>query len=243
MKLQEFWSFVKTLFFALFCAGVIRSFLFEPFHIPSGSMKPGLLVGDYIIVSKSSYGYSRYSFPFGLNLFEGRIFFNEDDVKRGDAAVFRLPSDPSINYIKRIVGLPGDEIQMRDGVLYLNGKKIKKSPKGFFIDGFDIKGDSINIERYSEKIGDKTFDVLDMVKDGSVDDTGIFKVPKGHYFAMGDNRDNSEDSRYLSHVGYIPKENLVGKAKFIFFSVDRPFWRIWEITDSIRGDRIFKKIN
>ena len=239
---KELISFLKTLILALLFAGIIRSFWFEPFHIPSGSMKPGLLVGDYIIVSKYSYGYSRYSFPLGFDLFEDRKFFKEGDVKRGDPAVFRLPSNPSINYIKRIVGLPGDEIQVRDGALYVNEEKIKKVAKGHFSDDLG-PGDIVKIKKFTETIEEKSFEVLDMVDDSKVDNTGIFKVPKGHYFAMGDNRDNSQDSRFLSEVGYIPEQNLIGKARFIFFSIDGPFWKFWQIPDSVRKERILQKIN
>ncbi len=240
---KETISFLKTLLLALLCAGVIRSFWFEPFHIPSGSMKPGLLVGDYIIVSKYSYGYSRYSFPFGFDLFEGRKWFEKDDIKRGDPAVFRLPADPSVNYIKRIVGLPGDEIQVRSGVLYVNDKKISKVVSGVFKEELGNLGDIVEFEKFTEKLGDKEFEVLDVIEDSEADNTGIFKVPAGHYFAMGDNRDNSEDSRFLSSVGYIPEENLVGKARFIFFSVSEPFWKVWRMPSSVRTKRIFKKIN
>lgn len=240
-SVKEAVSFFKTLLLAVICAGIIRSFWFEPFHIPSGSMKPGLLSGDYIIVSKYSYGYSRYSFPFGPDLFEGRKFFKPKNVKRGDASVFRLPSDPSINYIKRIVGLPGDEIQVRGGTLYINEKKIEKISDGIFLDSAR-SGDVIRIKKFIETIENKKYQVLDAIDSSGVDNTGIYKVPKGHYFAMGDNRDNSEDSRYLSEVGYIPEQNLIGKARFIFFSVEEPFWKVWRLHKSVRVDRLFTKI-
>lgn len=241
-NLKEIISFFRTLILALICAGIIRSLWFEPFHIPSGSMKPGLLEGDYIIVTKYSYGYSRYSFPFGLNVFEDRLWFKEGEVNRGDAAVFRLPSNPSINYIKRIVGLPGDEIQVRSGVLYVNNKEVKKVKSGFYSEQFG-NGDVIKVDKYQETIEEKTFDVIDITANSRVDNTGIYKVPAGHYFAMGDNRDNSEDSRYLDAVGYIPQQNLIGKARFIFFSVKGSFLSLFAMDGKIRFDRIFKSIN
>jgi signal peptidase I len=237
---KEILSFIKTLLWALFFAGIIRSFWFEPFHIPSGSMKPNLLVGDYIIVSKYSYGYSRYSFPFGFDLFDGRIF--SSNPQRGDVVVFRYPVDPSINYVKRLIGLPGDEIQMRNGFLYINGKKIDKDSDGNFIE----KNSQITISarQFIETLPEgKEIKVLDMIDDSNADDTGIYKVPQGFYFMMGDNRDNSQDSRFLSYVGYVNEENLVGKARFIFFSVSEPVWKIWRLPHSVRFDRIFQTIN
>ncbi len=232
-------GFIKTLLIALICAGFVRSLFFEPFHIPSGSMKPGLLVGDYIFVAKYSYGYSRYSFPFGLNIFEGRIWKSEP--KRGDVAVFRLPSNPSINYVKRIIGLPGDRVQVRNGVVYVNDVEITKTADGVFID--DDSGKNIEIEKFSEKLPEgKLVETLDQNPYSPSDSTGIYQVPMGHYFAMGDNRDNSQDSRFLEHVGYIPEQNLVGRATVIFFSTSKPIWQFWHWHESIRFNRIIKKI-
>ncbi len=241
MKKKEIISFVRTLVTALFFAIIIRSFWFEPFHIPSGSMKPNLLVGDYIIVSKYSYGYSRYSFPFGLDIFDNRILFR-NKPQRGDVAVFRYPPDPSINYIKRVLGLPGDTIQMRGGTLFVNNKPIKKIRKGDFLDQ-DFKYFAKKIRLYQEILPEgKKVDILDMYDDSNADDTGIYKVPQGYYFFMGDNRDNSQDSRFLSDVGYVSAENLVGEAKFIFFSIKEPIWKFWLWHKSIRFDRVFQKI-
>ncbi|HLD76870.1 MAG TPA: signal peptidase I [Rickettsiales bacterium] len=240
-KLKEYISFLKTIFIALILAGLVRSFWFEPFHIPSGSMKPGLLVGDYIIVSKYSYGYSRYSFPFGFNFFEGRIFAKEP--QRGQVVVFRYPPDPSINYVKRLIGLPGDSIQMRDGFLYINDKKIEKIADGKFFDE-QITEIPVNIKKFIEILPDgKKIETLDMQENSISDDTGIYKVPQGYYFMMGDNRDNSQDSRFLSYVGFVPQENLIGEARFIFFSTQDPLWQILKLHNSIRFERIFKKIN
>jgi signal peptidase I len=232
-------GFVKTLVIALVCAGIVRSIFFEPFHIPSSSMKPTLLIGDYIFVSKYSYGYSRYSFPFGFNFFEGRIFRNVP--KRGDVAVFRLPSDPSINYVKRIIGLPNDEIQIREGVLYINNEKIVKTADGIFSD--DDTQIKTEARKFTEKLPEgKTISVLDQSHTPQ-DNTGVYNVPEGHYFMMGDNRDNSQDSRFLDHVGYVPEENLVGKVSIIFFSDSKPIWQLWSWIDSVRFNRIFSKVN
>ncbi len=232
-------SFLKTIFIALICAGLVRSFFFEPFHIPSSSMKPNLLVGDYIFVSKYSYGYSRYSFPFGLNIFEGRFWASEP--KRGDVVVFRLPSDPKINYVKRLIGLPGDQIQVRGGVVYINGEAIKKEEDGIFLDE-NIQGSS-EIKRYRETLAEgKSFAVLDQNQFSQSDDTGIYEVPQGHYFMMGDNRDNSQDSRFLEYVGYVPAQNLVGKARIIFFSNGESVWKVWNWYKTIRLERILKKV-
>ncbi len=235
-KKETVGSFFKTLLFALICAGFVRSFFFEPFHIPSSSMKPGLLIGDYIFVNKFSYGYSRYSFPFGFNLFEGRILENEPE--RGDVIVFRLPSEPSINYVKRLIGLPGDKIQMRDGTLYINEQEVKK----VFADVFTEEDDK-EINAFFETLPEgKIVKTLDENPNSQPDNTGIYEVPQGHFFMMGDNRDNSQDSRFLSQVGYIPKENLVGKVSIIFFSNSKPAWQIWHWPTSIRFKRIFNKV-
>ncbi|MBL6665229.1 MAG: signal peptidase I [Rickettsiales bacterium] len=228
-------SFIKTLAIAFALAMFVRSFFFEPFHIPSSSMKPGLLIGDYIFVSKFSYGYSRYSFPLGLKIFEGRIW--KSTPKRGDVAVFRLPENPRINYIKRIIGLPGDTIQVRDGVLFINEEEIPKEENGLFEEeGFKT------IKTFIETLpNNKEFYVLDE-RTTPQDSTGIYQVPTGHYFMMGDNRDNSQDSRFLDHVGYVPEENLIGRANIIFFSNAKPTWQIWNWPTSIRFSRIFTTI-
>ncbi len=233
-------GFVKTLVTALICAGIVRSLLFEPFHIPSSSMKPGLLIGDYIFVSKFSYGYSRYSFPFGINFFSGRIF--DTQPQRGDVVVFRLPSDPRINYVKRLIGMPGDKIQMRDGVLYINELEVKKINDGTF-DNAASQNEGKAIERFFETLPEgKIVETLDENPNAPQDNTGIYEVPAGHYFMMGDNRDNSQDSRFLTQVGYVPAENLVGKALIIFFSAEDSVWKFWEWDHSIRMKRIFKRI-
>ena len=233
---------LKTFAIALLLAAFFRSFLFEPFHIPSGSMKDGLLVGDYLFVSKYSYGYSRYSFPFGLPLFKGRIF--EHGPERGDVVVFRLPRDPKIDYIKRVIGLPGDRIQVKDGVLYINNKAVPKKPDGTFLDD-EIPEAAKSIARYKETLPEgKEYDVLDETRFGDVDNTSVYTVPEAHYFMMGDNRDNSVDSRFLEHVGYVPAENIVGHAQIIFFSTDgsAKLWEVWKWIPSLRGNRFFHLI-
>lgn len=233
-------SFAKTLIIALICAGFVRSLFFEPFHIPSSSMKPGLLIGDYIFVAKYSYGYSRYSFPFGIDFFDGRIW--KSAPKRGDVVVFRLPSEPSINYVKRLIGLPGDHIQMRDGVLFINDEEVKKSADGIFTE-FDENG-KIEIKKFLETLPEgKIVTTIDQNSDAPQDNTGIYEVPEGFYFMMGDNRDNSQDSRFLTQVGYVPEENLVGRATLIFFSNTKPTWQFWNWPSSIRFNRIMQKVN
>lgn len=229
-------SNLKTIAWAVVIAGIIRSLLFEPFHIPSSSMKDTLLTGDFIIVSKSSYGYSKYSFPFAMFPFKGRVF--SEKPERGDVSVFRLPSNPRINYIKRLIGLPGDTIQIVNGELYLNGELVKRTMVGMLDDG-----DGPPAVKYQETLpGGKSYYVLDQVLDGLKDNTPIYTVPKGHYFFLGDNRDNSQDSRYLNKVGFISEEHLIGKAKFIFMSSEDSLLKLWAIGKNIRFKRLFKEI-
>jgi signal peptidase I len=220
----------------LLIALVIRTLLFQPFSIPSGSMKATLLVGDYLFVSQYSYGYSRYSLPFSPPLFSGRIFGSEP--KRGDVAVFRLPRDPSTDYIKRVIGLPGDRIQMIGGLLHINGEPVKRESISAFSD--DESG--LPIRRWRETLPNGvSYETLDLQDNGFLDNTEEYLVPPGHYFMMGDNRDNSLDSRVPSAVGYVPFENLVGKAQIIFFSIGdgEPAWHIWSWPWSGRWSRLF----
>jgi signal peptidase I len=240
------WETIKIIVQALLIALVVRVFLYQPFNIPSGSMKETLLVGDYLFVSKLSYGYSRYSFPFGLNLFSGRIFGAEP--KRGDVVVFKLPRDNSTDYIKRVMGLPGDEIQVRAGVVYINGKELPRRRVEDFMtreDGGPVR----HIPAFEETNPEgRKYIVLDAEPNGPFDNTQTYKVPPGHYFMMGDNRDNSTDSRALWGVGYVPRENLIGRAEIIFFSAafdDEDAFRLtrpWTWPFDIRWSRFFRLV-
>lgn len=234
---------IKTISFALLIALVIRTFFFQPFNIPSGSMIPTLLIGDYLFVSKYSYGYSRHSFPFSPGLFDGRLLGSEPE--RGDIAVFKTPADNRTDFIKRVVGLPGDEIQMRDSVLYINGVAVPRVRIENFIER-DAFGGVREIPQYMETLPNGvSYSTLDRVPNAVSDNTGVYKVPAGHYFMMGDNRDNSSDSRVPSAVGYVPLENFVGKAQLIFFSTDgsASLWTFWNWISATRWERLFDGLN
>jgi len=233
---------IKTIVYAVLIALVVRTVAYEPFNIPSGSMVPTLLVGDYLFVSKFSYGYSRYSLPFGLPLFSGRIFFHSP--KRGDVVVFKLPTDNSTDYIKRVIGLPGDHIQMRNGILFLNGQPV---PRRRIEDYLYQEGNGavIPLAQYIETLPNGVqHRIIEMSDNGPLDNTQEYVVPPGDYFMMGDNRDNSQDSRVLSAVGYVPAENLIGKAQFIFFSTNGSarLWEIWRWPFAIRYGRLFQGV-
>jgi signal peptidase I len=204
-------------------------------------MKPTLLVGDYLFVSKFAYGYSQHSLPFSLPLIEGRIF--ADLPERGDVAVFKLPSDNRTDYIKRIVGLPGDRLQVRDGILYVNGEPATRVRLENFRDDDGTSNGEMTRFRETLPGGGASYTVLDIVAHGSLDNTDVYHVPEGHVFAMGDNRDNSLDSR-VPNVGYIPVENLIGRAEIIFFSTNgnARLWEVWSWPTAIRFRRLFNLI-
>ena len=233
----------KALLWALLIAFGVRSCAFEPFNIPSGSMIPSLLVGDYLFVNNASYGYSRHSFPFSLPVVpKGRVFYSEPE--RGDVVVFRLPSDTSVDYIKRVIGLPHDKIQVINGVLHINGEPVKRTFVEMVKDK-DAQGRDVIYTRYDEELPNGVVHpIWEFSDDMPQDNTVEFIVPEGHFFMMGDNRDNSQDSRWLEQVGYVPKENLVGKAWFIFYSNNgySPFLFFWNWGKSIRWERLFSKI-
>jgi signal peptidase I len=232
---------VKTIFGAILIALFVRSFAYEPFNIPSESMLPRLRVGDYLFVSKWPYGFSRYSLPLGLPLFDGRLLGGEP--QRGEIVVFKTPADNRTDFIKRVIGLPGDLIQMKGGVLHINGAAVKKqrigdlvipvTPNTDCMGGFtrpsfrsvSASGQAVcRYPQYRETLpGGTSYAVLDQVTGSTGDDTGIYVVPQGHYFMMGDNRDDSADSRYAvsqDGIGFVPYENLVGRASLMFFSTD-----------------------
>ncbi len=241
----ESWSeLAKTVIYAGLIAVVIRTFLFQPFNIPSASMEDTLLVGDYLFVEKFAYGYSRYTFPFGGwpfgDAMHGRFLRREP--QRGDVVVFKFPQDNSTDFIKRLIGIPGDRIQMRDGIIILNGKPVPRKKVDDYVEMVD--GQPHHVPKYQETLpGGKTYFTLDRDPDGALDNTDVFVVPADHYFMMGDNRDNSDDSR--AAVGYVPVENLEGKAEFRFFSIDTsaPAWQFWRWPLAIRYSRLLTPID
>lgn len=247
------WETVKVVFQALLIALVIRTLFFQPFNIPSGSMIPTLRIGDYLFVNKLSYGYGPYSFnmslaPFGMQLFkigpmpfDGRIMASEP--KRGDVAVFKLPTDNDTDYIKRIIGLPGDKITVTAGILTINGQQVQRARTSDFID--HDPGAGSPVAQYTETLPNGvSYNTLDLNPYSSADNSGPFVVPAGHYFMMGDNRDNSADSRFPT-VGYVPYENLVGRASIIFYSHNSSarFWEFWRWPLAIRWFRLFNSVD
>ena len=233
---------VKTLFYALIIALIIRSFLFQPFYIPSSSMEPNLLIGDRLFVSKYSYGYSRHSLPFSPKIYNKRILGKIP--ARGDVIVFKTPVDNRTDYIKRLIGLPGDTVQIVDKNLYINDIKIKREKVKNLIN-ITCGSENLEIDSYRETMPSGKKYIAVYRNDGTMINTDKFIVPVNHYFFMGDNRDCSKDSRFLASVGYVHFNNLVGKAQLIFFSNDKKkgsFFEFWKWKKSIRIDRFFKKI-
>ena len=233
---------IKTLFYALVIAIIIRSLIIQPFYIPSSSMEPNLLVGDRIFVTKYSYGYSKHSFPFSPPIFKGRILPNKP--QRGDVVVFKTPADNRTDYIKRLIGLPGDQIQFLDSNLYINNSEVIKSRLSssdkIYCGTYDL-----NVFTFEEILPNGLKHKSVYLKDFPYKNSDAFVVPDDHYFFLGDNRDCSKDSRFLSSVGYVHKDNLVGKAQFIFFSSDKRLGNIfsfWKWNKSLRFKRFFKKI-
>ena len=230
---------IKTIFYALIIAVIIRSLFFQPFYIPSSSMEPTLLIGDRIFVSKYTYGYSKHSFPFSPSLFKKRIFKKTPNY--GDLVVFKTPADNRTDYIKRLIGLPGDIIQFQDGNLLLNDKII---PRIRIKSKFKIRcgPSSPNVIAYKETLPNGKEYVAVYREKGTMQTTDKYKVPSNHFFFLGDNRDCSSDSRFLNGVGYVSSENLVGNAKIIFFSNDTisgSVLKVWNWDHSLRIERFF----
>jgi len=232
---------VKTIIGALIIAIIIRSFIFQPFYIPSSSMEPTLLIGDRLFVSKYSYGFSKHSFPFSPSIFSERIFYKKP--QQGDPVVFKTPADNRTDYIKRLIGLPGDEIQFIEGDIFINGKKITRKEIQT-IDSVRCGKFSFKVNAYEETLPNGKKYIAAYNKAGTLQNTKKFKVPENHFFFLGDNRDCSKDSRF-SNVGYVNFVNLVGKAQIIFFSNDTvkgSLLKFWNLKNSFRLDRLFKTI-
>jgi len=232
----------KTLFYALIIALLIRTLFFQPFYIPSSSMEPNLLIGDRLFVSKFSYGYSRHSLPFSPKIFNNRIF--ERFPQRGDVIVFKTPMDNRTDYIKRLIGLPGDTVQILDMYLYINDEKITREGVKNLKD-INCGNEIIKSDFFMESLPNGKRYIAAYRNEGTMQNTDKFIIPENHYFFMGDNRDCSKDSRFLSSVGYVHFNNLVGKAQLIFFSNEKQkgsFFEFWKWHKSLRFDRFFKKI-
>ncbi|HSV28574.1 MAG TPA: signal peptidase I [Candidatus Omnitrophota bacterium] len=253
------WETIKTVLYAMLIAGGIRTVAFEPFNIPSGSMIPTLLIGDYLFVSKYAYGYSRHSVPFSVGPASDQRLFGEMP-ERGDVVVFKVrqpktdaygrlildaqgkPVRELVDYIKRVIGLPGDRIQVTNGILHINGEAVKRERIEDFVER-DRDGNFLRAPQFVETLpGGRQHRIIEFMGDnGQADNTEEFVVPAGHVFMMGDNRDNSKDSRYLDEVGYVPVENLVGRAEMLFFSGDgsAALWEVWKWPWAIRFSRLF----
>ena len=245
-KEESLWDLIKVIIQAVAIAVVLRTLLFQPFNIPTGSLIPTLLVGDYVFASKYSYGFSHYSLPGFLDWFPrampGRAFFSEP--KRGDIVVFRPPGDQANDFIKRLIGLPGDKIQLKEARLYINGELAAREPLAPFKTANPF-GDSVEVPHYLETLpGGVKHEIIQLEGDrGFYSNTGVYEVPPGTYFMMGDNRDNSSDSRVNPEkggvVGYVPAENLIARGEIVFFSVDgAPAWQFWRWPWTVRWNRL-----
>ena len=245
MKIKKFlFNNLLTIFYALIIAIIIRSLLFQPFYIPSSSMEPTLLIGDRLFVSKYTYGYSKHSFPFSPSISNNRFFFKRP--KRGEVIVFKTPTDNRTDYIKRLIGLPGDEIQFINGDLYLNNNQVLKTKKNIKNLKIYCGKQIINAIAFNEKLPNGHSYTAVYKKEGSFKNSDKYIVPKNHYFLLGDNRDCSKDRRYLNSVGYVNKLNLVGKARIIFFSTNKNkvnIYQIWKWFEIIEWNRFFNIIN
>ena len=239
---EELGEFFKTALIAIFFALLIRSLFFEPFNIPSGSMKPTLQVGDYLFVSKSVYGYSKYSFPFGLAPIEGRVW--SEMPKRGDVIVFKLPTNPKVDYIKRVVALPDETVQVKDGRLYINGELVPREEVGEVEVDDPATGTQVMTEYIETLPGGVQHRIYEESDHEPLDETPLYRIPEDHFFVMGDNRDNSQDSRVGSLVGDVPFDHIVGKADFLFYSTNgyARLFEPWKWPWTVRYDRLFMDI-
>jgi len=241
-KSSGIWDTIRTIAYAVIAAMIVRTVALEPFNIPSGSMIPTLRVGDYLFVSKYAYGYSKYSLPWSIDLFSDRLFGSAPE--RGDVAVFRKPGGGDEDYIKRIVGLPGDRIQVKKGLLYVNDVPIERHQIENFTDP-GINGRPRSIPQFEETLPNGvSHHTLDSNPNGFHDNTKVYSVPEGHFFAMGDNRDKSADSRAHGGIGFIPAENLIGRAEFIFYSTNfsAKIWEVWNWGEATRLERLFTAV-
>lgn len=243
-KPESFAELLKSLVFAVVLATLVHTVAYKPFHIPSGSMKPNLLIGDFLFVSKFTYGYSHFSLPFSPPLFSGRIFAS-NKPKIGEVFVFRGPHDPNTDYIKRVVGLPGDRVQMREGILYINDKPCALEQIEDFEDIDEDSGLPVKVPQYIETLPNGVKHRIikyERFGEGRLDNTQVYEVPQGHYFGMGDNRDRSGDSRILRGIGYIPEEYIIGRAEILFFSTSARWWEIWKWPTGTRYTRFLNLI-